>query len=230
VVVIAASMAWQAPQRFDEALQRYASIEEGVTLSPPQWLSGIPETIPPLPAFRADLRGLHSHPLNLQYAGPLGALQQTLMAAGWQIPPRVDALSWLVWLNPKTPLTQMPVLPQVHDGRYHELLLSREVNGQLLALRLWRSPYRIAPIEPGADGAQELWLGNITHLAAESRGGLTVPRTQQNFSEALQAFSRQLAANPAITLYPPATLQAVLRFTLQGTLQGVESSPGGRDR
>ncbi|MCW8919807.1 MAG: VTT domain-containing protein [Gammaproteobacteria bacterium] len=218
LVVIATSMAWQAPPHLEESLQRYAAIEERVTLSPVQWLNESPETTTPLPTFRADLRGLHRHPLNLQYVGALDALRQSLMAAGWRQPPKVDLLSWLVWLNPNTPLAQLPVLPQVHDGRYHELLLSREVDGQLLALRLWRSPYRLAV---AGDKEQGLWLGSISYLAAESRGGLTVPRTQQGFDEALRHLSRQLASNPAITLYPPlsrATAQAVLRFTLRGTL------------
>jgi undecaprenyl-diphosphatase len=220
VMVITTGMAWQSPPRLEAALQRYATSEVPITLSPAQWLGGSPETTPPLPAFRADLRGLHSHPLNLQYAGALDPLRQSLMAAGWRLPPEVDTLSWLAWLNPDTPLAQMPVLSQVHDGRYHELLLSREVDGRLLALRLWRSPYQLVV---AAGEQQELWLGNISHLAAESRGGLTVPRTQQGFDEALRILSLQLAANPAITLYPPASrgaAQAVLRFTLRGTLRG----------
>jgi hypothetical protein len=92
----------------------------------------------------------------------------------------------------------MPVLPQVHDGHYHELLLTREVNGTLLALRLWRSPYQISD---SRQRLQTLWLGNITTLRAETRGGLTVPRTQPGFAEALEAFTQTLQTLPAITLH-----------------------------
>jgi undecaprenyl-diphosphatase len=207
VVVVSLTMAWHAPSQFDEDKQRYAYVEESVTLSQQQWLAGMTQG---LPAFRSDLRGRHRHPLNLQYAGLLVELRRILMAAGWQPPPEVDTLSWLVWLNPHNPLAQMPVLPQVHDGRYHELLLTREVNGSLLALRLWRSPYQI---DEGRQGLETLWLGNITTLRAETRGGLTVPRTQPDFDEPLEAFTQTLQALPAITLHHQT---GVLRFSLSG--------------
>lgn len=200
LLVISLTMAWHAPQQWDKGLASYA--EELVEITPQQWQTG---TVA-LPAFRADLRGRHSHPLNLQYAGPLDELEKSLIAAGWQSPPTVDAFSWLVWLNPNTPLTQMPVLPQVHDGRYHELLLSRKVDGAMLALRLWRSHYRVGETE------QPLWLGNISELKPVTRGGLSVPRTQLNFGEAQQLFQRELAALPATSHSASPTL---LRFSLK---------------
>jgi undecaprenyl-diphosphatase len=209
LVVIALTMAWYTPRQFDDDLQRYAYVEESVVLSPQQWLAG---TEPMLPGFRADLRGRHQHPLNLQFAGVLADLKSTLKEAGWHTPPTVDAISWMVWLNPNTPLEQMPVLPQVHDGRYHELLLTREINGARLALRLWRSHYRIGQTQ------QILWLGNISELKAESRGGLTVPRTQPNFDAVLQTFHLELQTLPAITLHhqpSPAPTLGRLRFSIK---------------
>ncbi len=206
VVAVTLTMAWHAPQQFDKDLQRYAYAEESIVISQQQWLDGSV----PLPAYRADLRGSQHYPLNLQYAGSRLELQGVLAGAGWQSPPTVDALSWLVWLNPNTPLAQMPVLPQVHDGRYHELLLSREVEGRMLALRLWRSHYRIG------EGAQSLWLGNISELKAVTRGGLSVPRTQLNFDQALALFERQLASLPAINRHAT-TLPTLLRLSLRAT-------------
>lgn len=188
LVVVALSMAWHAPQQFDEDLKRYAYAEESVVISQQQWLAG---TVP-LPAYRTDLRGSRQHQLNLQYNGPLAALEGNLIEAGWQRPPEVDITSWLLWLNPNTPLSQMPILPQVHDGRYHELLLTREADGALLALRLWRSHYRIGNAE------SVLWLGSVSELRAESRGGLTVPRTQPDYEVAKQALLNELAKLPSL--------------------------------
>ncbi|MEN8171086.1 MAG: VTT domain-containing protein [Pseudomonadota bacterium] len=213
VVVVIVTMAWHAPRQFDEKLQRYAYVEENVVLSQQQWLQ---ETTPGLPEFRADLRGRHQHPLNLQYTGTpeaLSKLEKSLTETGWQTPPAVDALSWMVWLNPNTPLAQMPVLPQVHDGRYHELLLTREVNGAMLALRLWRSPYRIG------EAQQILWLGNITELKTETRAGLSVPRTQNNFTEALELFHLELQTIPVLYLYQQPLSgkeNRILRFSYSG--------------
>jgi undecaprenyl-diphosphatase len=202
VVTVALTMAWHAPQQFDEDRQRYAYTEESQHISRPQWLAGSIA----LPAFRADLRGRHDHPLNLQYTGPLEELEQQLIAAGWQHPPKVDALSWLLWLNPATPLAEMPVLAQVHDGRYHELLLTRQVGDSLLALRLWRSHYRVGP------GEEVLWLGSISKLLTESSGGLTVPRTQADYDGAQRALREELQGNPALQLHNRRELP--LRFTL----------------
>jgi undecaprenyl-diphosphatase len=206
LLTITLSMAWHSPQQFAEALQRHGYTEESVELSAQQWQEG---TTPLIPRFRADLRGRHQHPLDLQYAGELAALEKSLRDAGWHRPPPLDAISWLVWLNPNTPLAEMPVLPQVHEGRHHELLLTREVNGSMLALRLWRTPYIIRETQ------QAVWAGNVTQLKAETHGGLTAPRTQPDFTEALGAFIQMLQGLPGITLYPPAQGQNLVRFSLR---------------
>lgn len=206
VGVVVGGMAWQSQYPQEGQAQPYSTAEESVLLPLQPWLQGVELG---LPAFRADLRGRHSHPLNLQYAGSLEGLHHTLLEAGWQRPPRVDLVSWLTWLNPNTPLTQMPVLPQVHDGRYHELLLTREFNGALLALRLWRSPYLIS------EGRQSVWLGNVGELRSESHGGLTVPRSQRNFAEALEVLVLELKSSPAMMIHPSGRAKT-LRLTLTG--------------
>jgi membrane protein DedA with SNARE-associated domain len=207
LVTVTLTMTWHAPQQFDEALQRHSYTEESVVLSAHQWQAG---TTPLIPPYRSDLRGRHQHPLNLQYAGELAALEKTLLDAGWQRPPPLDALSWLVWLNPNTPPAQLPVLPQVHAGRHHELLLTRQTNGTMLALRLWHTPYLIRETQ------QTVWAGNVTELKAETRGGLTVPRTQTDFAAALGAFTQLLQAIPAITLHPtPAQGTKVVHLSLR---------------
>ncbi|MDH5785886.1 MAG: VTT domain-containing protein [Chromatiales bacterium] len=182
LVVIGLTMAWHGPYRLQEELDRYRYHEETVPTSRSAWFAGELS----LPAYRADLRGRHRHPLNLHYLGPLPVLEDMLTRAGWGHPPEVDALSWLQWLNPDNPLQKMPVLPQVHDGRYHELLLTQELDGRWLAIRLWRSHYLA-----GSSG-DPLWLGSISELKVENLGGLNVPRTQPDFAAAAQAALGQL--------------------------------------
>lgn len=141
-----------------------------------------------LAVYRADLRGYNNHPLNLQYAGSLTPLKEALTAAGWHPPPPLTPFSWLSWLNEKTPLKLLPVLPQVHNGHDEVLLLVKENPDEktLTAVRLWPSRYRLN------SSKEPLWLGNVTLLRPINRGGLSAPRTQEDFDTPLQ----QLRATP----------------------------------
>lgn len=204
IVVITVTMAWHTPRQFEADLKHYAYAEELIPITRQQWLAG--EVA--LPEYRVDLRGSKRYPLNLQFSGQLDELESLLKQAGWKHPPKVDSLSWLQWLNPDTPLQKMPVLAQLHNGRYHELLLTRESEGNLLALRLWRSQYRMGP------ASDILWLGNVSELKAVTRGGLTAPRTQANFDEARARLIVLLQNLPGIRVqYLP---QQPLRITLSG--------------
>ena len=45
--------------------------------------------------------------------------------AGWQIASDVDWRGLLLWLSPQVALHELPVLPQIHDGRVDVLRLVR---------------------------------------------------------------------------------------------------------
>ena len=175
------SASWHGWQHHATTLARYAIREKVSTLSQAQWWQ---EQWRHLPADRADLRGVNNHPLNLQYAGKLALLREALGPLGWHSPPPLTAQSWLTWLNDQTPLVQLPVLPQVHDGHNESLLLVKvdTEEGTLLALRLWPSRYRLEP------GNIPLWIGNISMLSVVTRSGISAPRTQPDFDTPLQRF------------------------------------------
>jgi undecaprenyl-diphosphatase len=170
---------WHGVQHHEQSLQRYAIQLDTAPLDENDWWRHAWQQ---LPAYRSDLRGYYNHPLNLQFAGEPEQLVQQLAQHGWHPPPQVTALSWLAWLNPETPLQQMPVLSQVHAGHNEALLLVREESEkrQMLALRLWPSRYRIEP------AGKALWQGNITLLQPVTKNGLTAPLTQSDFSTPLQ--------------------------------------------
>jgi len=166
-------------QRHADILAHYAVKMELSELDGAQWWQSEWRQ---LAAYRADLRGHNNHPLDLQYAGELPPLREALTAAGWHPPPPLTAFSWLTWLNEQTPLAMLPVLPQVHNGHSEALLLVREnpAQGSLTALRLWPSRYRL-------DGSRvPLWVGNVTLLQPIKRGGISAPRTQNDFDTPLQ--------------------------------------------
>lgn len=111
---------------------------------------------------RQDLFGRRRQPFNLQWAGPLPAIHDTLVAAGWQDPTPLRAPNALRWLAPSTGVAQLPVLPQVHAGRHPVLVLRYPVGEQRqYLLRLWPTGYV-------TDQGQPIWTGRISLAEARS--------------------------------------------------------------
>ncbi len=159
-------------------------LPEGETL--PDLASWRTEGWQRLPAWREDLQSRHSHPLNLQWAGSLEGLEQTLERSGWRAPPTVTFTGLLGWLAPEPEIGKLPVLPHLHAGRYQDLLLVRtaERKGSQWVLRLWNSGWRIG------EGNITLWIGSLTRQSLRSVGGLiTYPATDLDFQTPLVHFS-----------------------------------------
>jgi undecaprenyl-diphosphatase len=179
LLVVGVSAGIYGWQQHDEVLARHAIRQEPDTLDRAAWWQLQWQQ---LPAYRADMRGVNNHPLNLQYAGTLAQLRDALERQGWHNPPPLTALSWLAWLNDQTPIVKLPVLPQVHGGHNESLLLVKADGSAegLLALRLWPTRYRLEP------GSVPLWTGNVSLLRPVTRSGVTAPRTQPDFNGPLQ--------------------------------------------
>jgi membrane protein DedA with SNARE-associated domain/membrane-associated phospholipid phosphatase len=139
-------------------LARYTPPRPIEILSRDHWLA---EGWLQLPQHREDLRGRYPQPLTLQYAGDPRALADALAPGGWK---PAELLRWgngLRLLSPSLPLEELPVIPQVHDGR-HESLVLTQIGPDLArwVLRLWPTRFRLA------DGAS-LWVGNLTRQRKE---------------------------------------------------------------
>jgi membrane protein DedA with SNARE-associated domain len=186
ILVLVVAAGWHEMRHHETTLQRYSTVPLEIVTTRSDWLE---ERWQELPTYRDDLRGIHNHPLDLQYADDLKNLEQQLLQHGWYKPREVTALNWLIWLAPDTPLKQIPVLPQVHNGSNEALLLVKEVKDkkQWLALRLWPSGYRLEEKD------QPLWIGNVSLLQPTAIAGLTVPRTQSNFDRPLQQLLTELS-------------------------------------
>lgn len=181
LTILLLSIGWHGWQHHTSTLARFAVSKQATPLEQAHWWR---EQWQRLPSYRADLRGTHAHPLNLQYAGHLGDLRKALEQAGWFSPPPLTGVSWLTWLNDRTPLKQLPVLPQVHAGQDESLLMVKVDSDEkvLLALRLWPSRYLLEPTE------RQLWVGNVSMLRPVTQSGITAPRTQTDFNLPLQRF------------------------------------------
>lgn len=170
-LVIAAS--WHVAQRHAADVERYALKHPLRTMQMEAWWQHGWQS---LPAYRIDLQGQSKQALNLQWAGSLSDLRKRLEAHGWRAPVALNLASTLHWLVPDAQLAQLPVLPQVHDGRHEELLMVRPSDArpgradQQWVLRLWAADTVL--IEDLARGATDtvhvpgkgagLWLGSIT--------------------------------------------------------------------
>ncbi len=109
-----------------------------------------------LPNRREDLSQRNQHPLNLQFAGDPAVLGAALVDSGWE---QAELLGWdsaMRLLSPSLPLAELPVIPQVHDGRHEALVLTRPLGDEgREVLRLWPTRFRLEDGTP-------LWVGNVT--------------------------------------------------------------------
>lgn len=146
-----------------------------------------------LPDKRADIRYRYEHPLNVQYAGHLGWLAGQLSYSGWQ---QADLISWknqLQLLSPGLSLNQLPVLPQVHDGKHESLVLAKSLpDDRRLVLRLWPSHIRLSP------SGETLWIGNVSEQRqVRVMNMISYAKTSADFEAAFQSLSRDLNGFPA---------------------------------
>ncbi|MEW6353590.1 MAG: VTT domain-containing protein [Pseudomonadota bacterium] len=210
-LLIAAS--WHISQHHARDVERYALSYTIRALGAQEWWERDWQT---LPAYRVDLQGQPEQPLNVQWAGALSDLRAQLVAQGWREPVELNFNSALQWLVPQAELTQLPVLPQVHDGRHEALLLvyplpaATRQESKRLVLRLWtadtvlrddastavRPPRRMqrgAAHDNTAVSGTGLWVGNVTRQRLLTPlPALTIARSEAEMNAPLKFFQTML--------------------------------------
>ena len=138
----------------DQELARLTPAERTAGIGRAAWHTG---DWARLPQYREDWRRHNRQPLTIQYAGDPAALTNDLAAAGWAPALVLDWANAMRLLSPSLPLTQLPVIPQVHAGRQEALTLARSAApDQREVLRLWPSGFRLN------DDGTPLWVGNVS--------------------------------------------------------------------
>jgi undecaprenyl-diphosphatase len=191
VVLLVATGSWQVQQHYRQDLEHYALPVDTRTVTLAEWQAHYWRE---LPVYRVDLEGLDEQPMNIQWAGSLRYLEQLLAAQGWQQAPAIGASSIMNWLVSEPDISKLPILPQVHDGQHHDLLLVNRRDGveRLTVLRLWP-----ANVEIGDDGVP-LWLGNVSYLHRDQTIPLiTSLSTGSEFEAPLTEISAILADHAA---------------------------------
>lgn len=138
-----------------ENLQRYQPQIVLHTQIPAQWRADGWRTIP---QRRLDFRGQQRQPLTLQWASSREDLLERLQGAGWEVVPPLDIKGLLLWLSPQVTLRELPILPQLHNGRDDDLTLMHYGSepDQRWVLRFWDVGARLSPTHV------PIWVGSIS--------------------------------------------------------------------
>ena len=118
-----------------------------------------------LPQQRLDFQGQRRQDLTLQWAGTREELEQRLQEAGWRPAPTLDVKGLLLWLSPQVELRELPVLPQLHNGREDELRWVRysDDSANRWLARFWDVGARLQ------EGDTPIWIGSVSQQQREPR-------------------------------------------------------------
>ena len=161
LLLLALAGSWQMQQNFSHDLAAYAPRVELHRITAATWKTAGWKQ---LPFYRVDLEGRNGQPMNLQWAGSLETLRETLLQDGWRAAPSLTPLNALNWLAPKPDIDKLPVLPQFHDGRHQSLLMiapPADSKDRLIVVRLWPSNRELL------DSGLPVWVGKVDYLYLE---------------------------------------------------------------
>ena len=150
-----------------------------------------------IPSVREDLRGHNDFAFNLQWTGSADKIVAALEATDWHST-SIKLRHYFNWFNSSATITELPLLPHVHDGQHEELRLTRTVPpDKLFVIRLWRSQIEIQ----NREGKQPLWFGYISQVEKIERFGLRYLVTTPDFITPIQWFQSQ---PPGVSAIPRA--------------------------
>jgi len=194
-LLLVITVSWQTPHDFRQELARYAPRVEIHRITLSTWKTGGWEQ---LPAYRVDIEGLDTQPMNFQWAGTLETLKTGLQAQGWKTAPPLSPTSTISWLAPAPAISALPILPQVNDGEHQRLLLvgpQLANKNRLIVLRLWPSDLEILPANT------PVWAGNVAYLHVEKDLPLiTYLRTGKDFETPLELLRKTLTGRQQLRL------------------------------
>jgi len=124
-----------------------------VPMAEAQWLA---QGWQQLPKARKDTKVTRADRFTVQWAGNINTIRDALMDQGWQQPPPFNMQNVLHWFATDPPISELPVLPRLHDHRYPVLSLTMKVSTRRhYLLTLWDTGIRLQPSN------KPLWIGTI---------------------------------------------------------------------
>jgi membrane protein DedA with SNARE-associated domain/membrane-associated phospholipid phosphatase len=152
LIVLIAAGSWNIAGHHSKDLVLYSQHHKIEVMDADTWMTRGWEK---LPAWRTDLKGEREQPLTFQWVGSLDQLAQYLVSQGWEIPPEPDTKILLSMLSPETKVQDLPLFPHLHDGRFENLILVRDVGSDRLVLRIWPTDVRLK------NSKSSFWVGTV---------------------------------------------------------------------
>lgn len=201
IAVFLGSATLHLATHMDADMLRYAVRDTVVTMPEEAWWTGDWRRIP---SHRIDMEGEQEQPLNLQWAGSLPEARQYLQDRGWTSPLPLSLRSALRWLLREPRLQDLPILPQLHNGRHESLCLvlrdrTRVPDSEQIVLRLWPTPVVLGPSQC------PLWVGNVTVQHIRHLPLVRFPATEQDVERPLSVFAAMAADAPSRLVHSAAT-------------------------
>jgi undecaprenyl-diphosphatase len=176
----------------EERFSSYQIAAEVTPLAHDNWQQSVDRQ---LPGYRHDIRDRNDHPLNIVIAGQPDCLARALSPKRWHEAEMLDWHNLLRLLSSRTPLEDLPVTPQVHDGKHEIFALEKilDENSRLL-LRLWPTKFQLGgektPVFVGVVSRQQ---------SSEILKLIKIPRTDLSFRQARQQLLQE--ATPPLTAH-----------------------------
>jgi len=120
-----------------------------------------------LPIFSTNRIGQRIGLLNIQYAGSLDNLVQTLETAGWKPQSNSFFYSLLLRAGGHKSAEELPLMAEIYFNKKPLLIMSIRANNTqpLLVLRLWRSNYHLRHYQ------EPIWIGSVApRLQSKNHG------------------------------------------------------------
>lgn len=173
LLAFSSAISTQAPTPKPEMLP----VQGNISLE--QWQQGGWQRLPP---YRDDVLNRKKHPLNLQVAGSLKDVKDTLQQQGWQPVQTATGLAWLKLLVATDKLEQLPLLPHSHAGHMSFSVLSKPGDDRRQVIYLWPSRFIIE------ETGQPIWLGEVaTQQKKQWLGLLSYPASTGDSQSALES-------------------------------------------
>lgn len=181
VTVFAAAAGWHVHASLNADLQRYATRTPVRLVEVNQWWRSQWKT---LAAYRVNMEGEKEQPLNVQWAGDLAGLRRMLAAQGWRAPLPFTLGNVLHCLLPHPTLGELPVTPQLHNGRYAALVLVHPGDGsehteRQLILRMWPTAAHLT------NSGAPVWIGTVGWQQIRHLPLVSFPHDAGRYDEAL---------------------------------------------
>lgn len=149
------SLGWYFAHNFKQDIHDYTPAWPIQMINSQQWWQQAAEISP---LYRYNRFGQPIEVLNVQWAGTLPNIEQTLIKQNWNLLPRASLLLVLGQLTSKHHHNQLPILSQFYEDRKPVLVMYKIITTPkaVAILRLWDARIRLSNGTP-------LWLGTVVY-------------------------------------------------------------------